>query len=90
LDLGTAIVRRKVDGREVYRAIANTENDYFLLRELAKSAKIRDLNGSAIDGQHDVEETVRALANKATDFALKSRIEFALKRFKNSRRSLSE
>jgi HNH endonuclease len=63
------------------QTIANNQNDYLLLLELAKSAKTRNLIGSAISGGRDVEETVRALANKTTDEALKKRLEHALTRF---------
>jgi hypothetical protein len=63
------------------QAIANNRNDYLLLLELAKSASTRNLIGTVIVGDQDVEDALRALSDKTNDQSLKKRIAHAIKRF---------
>ena len=67
------------------QTIAKSRNDYLLLLELAKSASTRNLIGTAIIGDQDVESALRAISEKTKDSALKKRIEQALKRFSGTK-----
>jgi len=63
------------------RSIANTEREFMLLVELAKSARTRSLIGSVLTGNVDVEGRVRSLHKREKKPAMRKRLEDALKRF---------
>lgn len=69
------------------KTIAKTPREYALLVELAKSANTRELIGSVLSADTDIEARVRSLANRNKDLALEKRINHALRRFNKVVRS---
>ncbi len=63
------------------RAIAKNEREFVLLTELAKSANSRNLIGSLIKAEDDVEPLCRRMAVSTSDAALRVRVTQALVRF---------
>jgi len=63
------------------KTIAKTEREFLLLVELAKSANTRNLIGSIITADCDVEARVETLAARTRDTALQKRLQQALRRF---------
>ena len=63
------------------RAVAKTAREYILLVELAKSANTRELIGTVLGAEIDVEDRVRRMAGSSKDIALKKRLNYALQRF---------
>ena len=63
------------------QTIAKNVREFFLLLELAKSANTRNLIGSILVAESNVEERLRSIEARTNDTALKVRIQQALKRF---------
>ncbi len=61
--------------------IAKTAREYLLLLELAKSANTRNLIGSILVAESDIEERLRSIEARTNDTALKVRVQHALKRY---------
>ena len=66
------------------QAIAKNKREFLLLVELAKSANTRNLIGSVITTESDVEQVVMNIARKTNDKALRLRLEQALKRWQSA------
>lgn len=69
------------------RSIAETEREFLLLVELAKSAKTRNLIGSVLTAGVDIEDRVRSLCERKNNPALGKRLERALTRFERAVRA---
>ena len=65
---------------------ANSEREFLLLVELAKSANTRNLIGTILTADMDIEKTVRAMGERTSDAALQKRLGQALKRFEKETR----
>lgn len=63
------------------RAIAANAKDFLLLLELAKSANTRNLIGTLVTSDCDVEERVRSIQAKSGDPSLRKRVGWALERW---------
>lgn len=63
------------------KTIAKTKREYFLLLELAKSARTRNLIGTVLEKGSNVEERLQNFIEKTKDSSLKKRAEDAIKRF---------
>jgi len=63
------------------QTIAKTAREFFLLLELAKSANTRNLIGSILVAESDVEQRLLSIEARTNDTALKARIQQALNRF---------
>ena len=63
------------------RTVAKTAREYLLLVELAKSANTRELIGTVLRADVDVEERVRSMASTGKDVALTKRLNYAIRRF---------
>ena len=63
------------------RTVAKTAREYLLLVELAKSANTRELIGTVLHADVDVEDRVRSMATTSKDTALTKRLNHALRRF---------
>ena len=63
------------------QTIAKDEREYLLLVELAKSANTRNLIGSVLTSDCNVESRLRTLKSKTNDESLKKRIHRALHRY---------
>ena len=63
------------------RTVAKTAREYVLLIELAKSSKTRELIGTVLSADVDVEDRVRSMAISRKDVALTKRLIYALRRF---------
>ena len=68
------------------RTIAKTVSEYLLLVELAKSANTRDLIGTVLSADIDIEARVRSLAQRGKDPSLEKRLNQALRRFEKANR----
>ena len=66
------------------KTIAKTAREYLLLVELAKSANTRDLIGTVLKSDIDIESRVRSMANKSSDAALARRLKQSLRRFERA------
>lgn len=66
------------------RTIANSTREFWLLVELAKSARTRNLINSELLKDCNVEQRVRDLAVKTRDASLKKRVQQALVRFERN------
>ena len=66
------------------QAIAKNKREFLLLVELAMSANTRNLIGSVITTESDVEQVVMNIARKTNDNALRLRLEQALKRWQSA------
>jgi hypothetical protein len=69
------------------QAIAESEREFQLLVELAKSASTRNLIGTVLNAGVSVESVVRKLATSHPDAALARRLQQALSRFDKTFRS---
>jgi hypothetical protein len=69
------------------QTIAKTTNEYLLLIELAKSANTRNLIGSVLTEESNVEERLISLRDKSKDAALTKRIDRALERYQRELRN---
>ncbi len=67
------------------QSLTSSEDDFYLMIELAKSASTRNLIGSVITKDCDVMERLNNVLDKS-DEALKKRINQAINRFKKNRR----
>ena len=63
------------------KTIAKTEREYLLLVELAKSAHTRELIGTILSPDVDIESRVRSMAQRQDNPALAKRLNHALRRF---------
>ena len=68
------------------RSIAKSKREFLLLVELAKSARTRNLIGSVLTADVDVEARVRSLHERESNPAHRKRLEHALKRFERAAR----
>ena len=68
------------------RSIAESEREFLLLVELAKSAQTRNLIGSVLTAGVDVEARVRSLCERENNPAFRKRLERALTRFERAAR----
>lgn len=68
------------------RTVAKTAREYLLLVELAKSANTRDLIGTVLGADIDIEARVRSLARRGKDPSLEKRLNQALRRFEKANR----
>lgn len=66
------------------KTVAKTAREYILLVELAKSANTRELIGTVLDADSDVEVRVRSMARTSKDIALAKRLNQALRRFERT------
>lgn len=66
------------------RTVAKTAREYLLLVELAKSANTRELIGTVLDEDSDVEARVRSIVRTSKDIALVKRLNQALVRFERT------
>ena len=66
------------------RTIAKSAREYMLLVELAKSANTRNLIGTVLKVDVDVEGRVRSIASRTNDPALKKRLSWAIRRFEKA------
>jgi len=66
------------------RTIATNRREFWLLVELAKSAKTRNLIGTTLKTGCDVEKRFRESLEKTRDAALKKRMQQALMRFERA------
>ena len=66
------------------RSIAKSEREFLLLVELAKSARTRNLIGSVLTANIDVEARVRSLHGRESNPAVRKKLEHALKRFERA------
>ena len=66
------------------KTVAKTVREYVLLLELAKSARTRELIGTVLGAEVDVESRVRSIASASTDEALRKRLNQALRRFERA------
>ena len=69
------------------KTIAKTAREYSLLIELAKSAHTRELIGSILLADMDIEDRVRSLASRNKNPRLEKRLNQALRRFNKVVRS---
>ena len=69
------------------KTIANTPREYALLVELAKSAHTRELIGSILLSDMDIENRVRSIAGRNKNPRLEKRLNHALRRFNKVVRS---
>ena len=63
------------------KTVAKTAREYLLLVELAKSANTRELIGTVLRADVDVEDRVRSMASTSKDVALTKRLNSAIRRF---------
>ena len=63
------------------KTVAKTEREYLLLVELAKSAYTRELIGTVLKPNVDIESRVRSMAQRGDNVALAKRLNYALRRF---------
>lgn len=68
------------------QTIAKDEREYLLLVELAKSANTRNLIGTILIGDCEVEKTLLSYKHHSKDDALKKRLGQAIERFKKELR----
>ncbi len=66
------------------KTIAASAREYLLLVELAKSANTRDLIGTVLNADVDIESRVRSIADKSRDAPLAKRLKQALRRFERA------
>ena len=66
------------------RSIAKSKREFLLLVELAKSAQTRNLIGSVLTGNVDVEARIRSMHERENKPAMRKRLTHALKRFERS------
>ena len=69
------------------RSIAKSKREFLLLVELAKSARTRNLIGSVLTANVDVEARVRSLHARESNPAVRKKLEHALKRFERAART---
>lgn len=66
--------------------IAKSQREYLLLIELAKSANTRNLIGTVLSRDDDIEGKVRSLANRNKNPRLEKRLNWAIRRFDKAAR----
>ena len=66
------------------RTHAKTAREYLLLVELAKSARTRELIGTVLSNDVDIEGRVRSIASSNKDGALTKRLNDAIRRFEHA------
>ena len=69
------------------RSIAKSKREFLLLIELAKSAQTRNLIGSVLTADVDVEDRVRSLHERDRKPAIRKRLGNSLKRFERAARA---
>jgi len=66
------------------QTIAKNQNEFFLLVELAKSAKTRNLIGSVLTPDCDISARLASVQSKTPDESLRKKIEWARARFERN------
>lgn len=66
------------------RSIAKSNREFVLLVELAKSARTRNLIGSVLTRNVDVEARVRSMCERDRELAMRKRLAQALRRFEKA------
>lgn len=68
------------------RTIAKSIREYKLLVEIAKSSHTRNLIGTVLTPDVDIEARVRSMAKQTTDYRVRKRLNWSLDRFEKSMR----
>ena len=68
------------------RTIAKSIREYKLLVEIAKSSHTRNLIGTVLTSDVDIEPRVRSMAKQTTDYRVRKRLNWSLERFEKSMR----
>ena len=72
------------------KTLAKTEREYLLLVELAKSANTRELIGTVLVADVDIEARVRSMATQNQNNALVKRLNQALRRFESATKRIPD